>query len=185
MRDDLGEVPEAQWIALRPGSDTAFILALCHVLIAEGLYDRDFVSRCTTGFDRFAAYVEGSADGQAKDCAWAAPLAGCSADEIRTLARRMAGKRTMVNMAWSLQRSLQGEQPFFALVALCALLGQIGTPGGGIGLGYACFNDIGADRTASRDALAPGRNPVEKYIPSRGSPTCADPGPVRLTTARS
>jgi len=178
VRDDLAEVPSAQWLAVRPGSDTAFILALCHVLIEEGLYDRAFVARYTTGFNRFAEYVRGASDGQAKSCDWAAPLAGCTPQEIRALARRMAGKRTMVNMAWSLQRSLQGEQPFFALVALAALLGRIGTDGGGLGLGYACFNDIGADRNGfSGPRLPQGDNPVEKYIPvARLSDMLLNPG---------
>jgi len=90
----------------------------------------------------------------------------------------MAHKRTMVNMAWSLQRSLQGEQPFFALVALAALLGQIGTEGGGLGLGYSCFNDIGSGRSGfSGPRLPQGRNPVEKYIPvARLSDMLLNPG---------
>jgi biotin/methionine sulfoxide reductase len=178
VRDDLAEVPAAQWLAIRPGSDTAFILALCHVLIEEALYDRAFVARYTTGFDRFADYVSGAVDGQAKSCEWAAALAGCNAEQIRTLARRMARQRTMVNMAWSLQRSLQGEQPFFALVVLAALLGQIGTEGGGLGLGYACFNDIGADRNGfSGPRLPQGSNPVAQYIPvARLSDMLLNPG---------
>jgi biotin/methionine sulfoxide reductase len=166
VRDDLAEVPEAEWLSIRPGSDTALILALCHVLIEERLYDHAFVASHTCGFDRFAEYVRGTADGQPKSPEWAAPVAGCSAEQIRTLARRMAAKRTMVNMAWSLQRSLQGEQPFFALVVLTALLGQIGTEGGGLGLGYACFNDIGAGRNGfSGPRLPQGHNPIRTYIP--------------------
>jgi biotin/methionine sulfoxide reductase len=87
QRDDMSEVPSAQWIAVRPGSDTAFILALCHVLIDEGLYDHAFVASHTSGFDRFAQYISGASDGQPKSCEWAATLAGCSPDEIRALAR--------------------------------------------------------------------------------------------------
>jgi biotin/methionine sulfoxide reductase len=178
VKDDLAEVPEAEWLSIRPGSDTALILALCHVLIEESLYDRAFVATHTSGFDRFAEYVRGTRDGQPKSPDWAAPIAGCDAERIRGLARRMAGKRTMVNMAWSLQRSLQGEQPFFALVVLAALLGQIGTEGGGLGLGYACFNDIGAGRNGfSGPRLPQGTNPVEAYIPvARLSDMLLNPG---------
>ena len=178
VKDDLAEVPEAEWLSIRPGSDTAFILALCHVLIEEALYDRAFVATHTSGFDRFAEYVRGTRDGQPKSPDWAAPIAGCDAERIRGLARRMAGKRTMVNMAWSLQRSLQGEQPFFAVVVLAALLGQIGTEGGGLGLGYACFNDIGAGRNGfSGPRLSQGTNPVEAYIPvARLSDMLLNPG---------
>jgi biotin/methionine sulfoxide reductase len=178
VRDDMGTVPSAQWLPLRPGSDTAVMLALCHTLIAEGLYDRAFVATHTVGFDRFSDYVLGRTDGQPKSCEWAAPLADVDAQALRTLARRMAARRTLVNIAWSLQRALQGEQPFFALVALTALLGQIGTPGGGIGLGYSAFNDIGNGRNGfSGPRLPQGRNPVPDFIPvARISDMLLNPG---------
>jgi biotin/methionine sulfoxide reductase len=178
VRDDMDTVSSAQWLAIRPGSDTAVMLSLCHVLIEEGLYNREFVATHTVGFERFADYVMGKADGQPKCCEWAAPLADCDAQALRTLARRMAAKRTLVNIAWSLQRALQGEQPFFALVALTALLGQIGTPGGGIGLGYSAFNDIGSGRNGfSGPRLPQGDNPVPDFIPvARVSDMLLNPG---------
>ncbi|MGD9869080.1 MAG: molybdopterin-dependent oxidoreductase [Hyphomicrobiales bacterium] len=166
VRDDLDMVQKAEWLPIRPGSDTALILALCHVLITEDLHDRDFVARCTVGFDRFADYVLGKTDGQPKTCEWAAGLTDIPAAAIHGLARRMAGRRTMVNMTWSLQRAIQGEQPYFAIVALAALLGQIGTPGGGLGLGYACGNDLGSGRSPfSGPRLPQGTNKVRSFIP--------------------
>ncbi len=166
VRDDMDTVPTAQWLAVRPGSDTAVMLALCHVLIDEDLYARDFVATHTVGFERFADYVMGCSDGQPKNCEWAAHQADCDPQALRELARRMVRRRTMVNTALSLQRALQGEQPYFALVALTALLGQIGTPGGGIGVGYSAFNGIGNGRNEfSGPRLPQGRNPIESFIP--------------------
>jgi biotin/methionine sulfoxide reductase len=43
----------------------------------------------------------------------------------------MAARRTLVSIGWSLQRAHHGEQPFWALVTLAAMLGRIGLPGGG------------------------------------------------------
>jgi anaerobic selenocysteine-containing dehydrogenase len=40
------------WLQIRPGTDTALLLAWTHVIIERGLYDRDFVERWTYGFDR-------------------------------------------------------------------------------------------------------------------------------------
>ncbi len=37
-------------VALLPGTDGALALGLMHVLIAEGLIDRDYVDRYTVGF---------------------------------------------------------------------------------------------------------------------------------------
>src|SRR4030095_10283652 len=126
-------VRTARWLPLRPGSDTALMLALCHVLIAERLFDPDFVSTHTTGFDRFKAYVLGESDGCAKTPEWASALTEIAAQTITDLAREMARSATMINVSFSVQRAVQGEQIYWSAVALAALLGQIGTEGGGIG----------------------------------------------------
>ncbi|MCV5002948.1 molybdopterin-dependent oxidoreductase, partial [Escherichia coli] len=44
VRNDLSAVPDAEWLAIRPGTDTALLLALSYVLIAESLYDQAFVA---------------------------------------------------------------------------------------------------------------------------------------------
>jgi len=38
-----------EWIPIRPGTDGALLLALNHELVAQGLYDREFVARYTNG----------------------------------------------------------------------------------------------------------------------------------------
>ncbi len=43
------------WLQIRPGTDTALLMAWMHVIIERGLYDRDFVERWTYGFDRLKA----------------------------------------------------------------------------------------------------------------------------------
>ncbi len=166
LRGDLGDVPDAEWWPLRPSSDTALMLAIAHVLITEGLFDRDFVQRYTVGFDTWRDYILGVGDGHPKTPAWAESLTEIPAAQIAALARRMARHRTMINVAWSLQRAEHGEQPFWAATGLAALLGQIGTPGGGIGVGYSTMHPIGAAGPAfSGPRLPQGKNPVETYIP--------------------
>jgi anaerobic selenocysteine-containing dehydrogenase len=96
MRDDAAPFLDARWIAPRPNSDTAIILALTHTLIAEGLYDADFVARYCSGFNAFRAYLLGEVDGVPKSADWAAPLSGISAEQTRALAREMAGSRTFM-----------------------------------------------------------------------------------------
>jgi biotin/methionine sulfoxide reductase len=53
VRQDLGEVPGAEWIPIRPNTDTAVMLALAHVLVAENLHDRAFLETHCVGFERF------------------------------------------------------------------------------------------------------------------------------------
>ncbi len=164
QRDDAPE--GCEWLPVRPASDTALMLALAHVIETEGLTNRDFLARCTVGFDRFRPYLLGEADGQPKSPEWAHPLCGVEPAEIRALARRMATTRTLITLSWSLQRGEHGEQPYWMSAVLAAMLGQIGLPGGGVGYGYGAIGGIGKSFQGLRGMTFPqGRNPVETVIP--------------------
>lgn len=166
MRDDAAAFLEAEWLAPRPNTDTAILLALAHTVIQDNLHDTDFLTRYCVGFDRFREYLFGHADGVVKDAEWAANLSELPADAIRRLARRMARSRTFIMANWSLQRSDHGEQPFWAVIALAAILGQIGLPGGGFGFGYGSVEGLGDLRPlAPIPELPIGRNPVDSFIP--------------------
>ncbi|MDH3233734.1 MAG: molybdopterin-dependent oxidoreductase [Alphaproteobacteria bacterium] len=165
-RADAADFLETEWIASRPSTDTAVMLGLAHTLVAEDLHDRAFLERCTVGFGRFAEYLMGSEDGTPKDADWAGAISGIEPETIRALARRMAAARTMVNLSWSVQRVDHGEQSFWAGVALAALIGQIGLPGGGVSFGYGAVNSIGRTPLRMPRPTLPGApNPVESFIP--------------------
>ncbi|MEE4959048.1 molybdopterin guanine dinucleotide-containing S/N-oxide reductase [Pseudomonas alliivorans] len=166
LREDLAGPAQIQWLPVRPGSDTALMMALSYVLITENLHNESFVQRYTVGYERFRAYLLGHTDNQPKSPDWAAALTDIPSEQIVQLARQMAGKRTMINVAYSLQRSVHGEQPFWMTVTLAALLGQIGLPGAGFGLGYGCMNNTGSGRKAfSGPRFSQGSNPVKAFIP--------------------
>lgn len=156
----------AQWLAIIPGTDTAMMLALAWVLETQKLLDQDFLDRYCVGYDRFRQYLLGVSDGVAKTPQWAAQLCGIDADHIRELAERMATTRTLITVAWSLQRGEHGEQPFWMGATLAAMLGQIGLAGGGIGYGYGAIGGIGVPiKRLSGLALPQGHNPVTDFIP--------------------
>ncbi len=164
--DNIDPACEAEWIQCRPNSDTALMLACAWQLVAEDLHDQAFLSKYASGFERFLPYLLGETDGIPKTPEWAAPITGVPADRIATLAREMAEHRTMLNIAWSLQRAHHGEQPFWMLVTLAAMLGQIGLPGGGFGAGYGPANTMGNDLPRIPGPTLPqGENPVSAYIP--------------------
>jgi len=166
LRSDLLDQVKADWLAIRPNTDVALMLGLAHVLLSEGLHDRSFLDRYTVGFDRFAGYLLGEADGIPKSSEWAAEICEIPADIIRDLARRMAQSRTMISSAWSLTRQDHGEQPFWAAIALASMLGQIGLPGAGLGFGYSAMNNTGLNRKPIIYASFPqGHNPVPDFIP--------------------
>jgi biotin/methionine sulfoxide reductase len=158
--EDLDNGGDVEWLAIRPNTDAALMLALCHTLLTENLHDRAFLDRYTVGFDKFAATLKG------KDAAWAEKITGIPAHRIVSLAREMAATRTMLSIGWSLQRSHHGEQPFWALVTLACMLGQIGLPGGGFGVGYGPVNLMGSPHPRySGPTLPQGKNPVPDFIP--------------------
>ena len=66
LRSDLPQDVNATWHPVVPGTDTAVMLALAHVLVSEGLHDTEFLDNYTVGADRLIAYVLGEEDGQPK-----------------------------------------------------------------------------------------------------------------------
>ena len=66
MRSDAAEELGAEWLPLRPNTDTAVMLGLAHTLYADGLHDTEFLDRYCVGFDRFCAYLTGESDGVPK-----------------------------------------------------------------------------------------------------------------------
>lgn len=151
----------AKWIAPRPNTDTALMLAIAHELLTSGRYDRNFVSKYTYGFDRFADYVKGGADGKAKTPEWASPITGLSVKTIRELADALVSPRTMIITGYAVQRADHGEQPYWMLVTLASMLGHIGLPGGGIGFSY--HYDNGGDLMANAPVvpgIEAGPNPL-------------------------
>ncbi|OGA33194.1 MAG: hypothetical protein A3G80_12490 [Betaproteobacteria bacterium RIFCSPLOWO2_12_FULL_62_13b] len=86
-----------KWLAPRPGTDAALALAVAHVWISEGSYDKDYVAGRTVGFEEFRDYVLGAHDAQPKAPAWAAEQCGIPARTITALAREWAAKRTVLS----------------------------------------------------------------------------------------
>ena len=164
LRDDVDG--DCEWLAPVPGTDVAIMLALAHVLATEGLADRAFLDAYCMGYDRFERYLLGIDDGTPKSPQWAAPICGLPANELTSLARRMADGRTLVTVSWSLQRVRHGEQAPWMGITLAAMLGQIGLPGGGFGHGYGSQNELGMPPLHCRlPTLPQGPNPVTSFIP--------------------
>jgi biotin/methionine sulfoxide reductase len=146
LRSDMPDEVAAEWVPIRPGTDTALMLAMAHVLIVEGLVDQAFLARCTTGYDQVRDYVLGVPDGTPKTPDWAAAITGVPAARIVALARDCAALPSMLTACWSLQRAEHGEQPYWMLVALAAMLGGIGQKGTGVGFGYGSIAGMGLPR---------------------------------------
>src|SRR5437016_1749830 len=51
VRETEAAAQSDETLLIRPGTDAALALALMHVIVGEGLYDREFVARHTLGLD--------------------------------------------------------------------------------------------------------------------------------------
>ncbi|WP_321364637.1 molybdopterin-dependent oxidoreductase [uncultured Celeribacter sp.] len=173
-----GEGDPIPWLPIRPGTDTALLLAMCYTLLDEGLAELDFVARYCIGGAQVMAYLRGASDGIAKTPDWASAICDIPAERIADLARKCAKTRCFLTMSWSVQRADHGEQPMWALITFAALLGQIGLPGGGLAIGLWSLSGMGNPRPAlPSPALRPGPNPVKACIPvARISDMLLNPG---------
>ncbi|PWC28109.1 molybdopterin-dependent oxidoreductase [Teichococcus aestuarii] len=169
FRGDTPDFLDAQWVPIRPNTDTALILAMIHTLVDAGLEDRGFLATHCTGWDRLRPYVLGETDGTPKTAAWAAAITEVPAETIRALALEAARLPTMLTATWSIQRAEHGEQPWWALVALAAALGGIGKPGEGVMFGYGSLNGMGTPR---------------RELPSVSLPATRNPGGLSIPVAR-
>jgi len=168
-----------RWIAIRPATDAALAMAMMHVIIREGLYDREYVTRHTV-----APFLVQEKDGRflkedGKYTVWDGPaqgprpcdsaalptlqgnfiaggsacktafqlltektasytperaeeITGVPAEEIRKLAREYAAaKPATIRMYYGVSRTLNSTLSCRAMIALAALTGNIGVPGGG------------------------------------------------------
>jgi anaerobic dimethyl sulfoxide reductase subunit A len=162
---DTAAILADQWIPIRPGTDTAMLIAMAHVIITEGLQDQAFIDRHTVGFDRYRDYVLGREDGAPKAPQWAEAITGVPAATIADLARQYATSKPAALFAgWGPARSALGEQYSRAANVLTAITGNIGVPGG-----YAAgFMRAYSSRASHRPRGAPRvENPVEAGAPPR------------------
>ncbi|BDG06039.1 molybdopterin-containing oxidoreductase family protein [Anaeromyxobacter oryzae] len=114
------------WLPVKPGTDIALLLAWMNVLVAEKLYDAEYVARYAEGFDALAAHV---AD---KTPEWAYAITGVRPELIRASARFIGGARPASLVHPGRHTVWYGDdtQRERAMAILAALLGSWGRRGG-------------------------------------------------------
>ena len=113
-------------IAPLPGTDAALAFGLMHVLIRDGLVDRDYVDRYTVGYDALAARAQ----------EWpperAAAVCGITGDEIVSLAHDYGTMRpAAIRLNYGMQRVHGGANAVRAVACLPALVGAWREAAGG------------------------------------------------------
>jgi trimethylamine-N-oxide reductase (cytochrome c) len=168
----------SEWIKIVPNTDTALFLAMSHEVIKAGKIDKDFLARYTVGADKVIDNILGKDGTEPKTPEWAAKYTGIPAEKIVELAHLLAGKRTEIAGAWSLQRAQHGEMTHWAIINFAALTGKIGLPGQGVGFSWHYGNGGMPQSGKSGPAgMSQGRNLVKAICPaSRISEMLLNPG---------
>lgn len=114
-------------LQIKSGSDIALLNGLANVIIAEDLYNKEFVKERTEDFETFKAaaekytpeYVEG--------------LTGIPADTLREVARGYAGaENATILYTMGITQHICGTHNVFAVANLAMLCGHIGKPNSGV-----------------------------------------------------
>ncbi|MCP4962983.1 MAG: molybdopterin-dependent oxidoreductase [Actinomycetia bacterium] len=124
-RTETAKLARAEWVGVRPGTDGALALAMIHVLIEEGLYDRRFVRDWVHGFEELCDYVRDFPPERVE------AITRVAADDIRRLAREIANAKGCSILTKSgLEFSNSGVHAVRSVWTLQALAGHLDQPGG-------------------------------------------------------
>ncbi|MHA1537183.1 MAG: molybdopterin-dependent oxidoreductase [Alphaproteobacteria bacterium] len=160
------------WLRVRPGADAALAFGILNVMIAEQLYDADFVARWCEGFDALAERAAEYPPERAAEISWvpaekiiaaARMFAGASASAMYTFIGATMGGNSISTLR------LMGFIP--------ALTGRIDMPGNN---GFMAPIKVRMPGYYKADASHAGRN-LDEQLSADRFPLLA--GPEALTTA--
>jgi formate dehydrogenase major subunit len=122
-------VEAAYHLPVQPGTNVAFVNAMAHVIVTEGLTDETFLAqRCedVTDYLAFIARPEHSPEATAE-------VTGIPAADVRAAARRYAaGPNSAIYYGLGVTEHSQGSTMVMGLANLAMLAGMLGRPGVGV-----------------------------------------------------
>jgi anaerobic selenocysteine-containing dehydrogenase len=139
----------ADWyLPINPGTDAALALGMMHVIIGESLYDDDYVSKYTLGFEQLREKVKEYPPERV------AHWTGIAADDIRKLAREYATVRpAVIRLNYGVQRSEGGGMATRAIVMLPCITGSWKEIGGGLQMSLSGAVDLNTQALKRPDLM--------------------------------
>jgi formate dehydrogenase major subunit len=114
-------------LQFKPNKDVALLNAMLHVIVGEGLYDRQYVQAFTENFEALKEHVKDFAPEKMEgEC-------GIPAAQIREAARLYArAEAAIIFWGMGISQSIHGTDNARCLIALALTTGQVGRPGTGL-----------------------------------------------------
>jgi anaerobic selenocysteine-containing dehydrogenase len=113
-------------LIIRPGSDAALACATMHILLRDGLADREFMAQYTDFDDAFAGHLK------SRTPEWAAAITGLSVDEIEAFAQLVGTTpNTFFRLGYGFTRQRNGALSMHAALSIPAMTGAWRHRGGG------------------------------------------------------
>lgn len=112
------------WIRPRPATDMALALAMIHVIISQGFYDRRFVETYTVGFEELKAHADGYSPRRVSEITWIPEQTIIDAAQFYA-----ANKPAAILVGNALEQNILSVQTQRAIYILEGLCGNIGVPG--------------------------------------------------------
>ncbi|MFW5400662.1 formate dehydrogenase subunit alpha [Yersinia sp. 1252 StPb PI] len=170
------------WLPLKNGSNMALVNAFANVLITEELYDKDYASRYTEGFDEYREIVAKYTPEYVES------ITGLSAKSIRE-AMRIYAAAPSATILWGMGVTQwgQGVDVVKGLSGLALLTGNLGRPNVGVGPVRGQNNVQGACDMGALPNMYPGYQSVtdpatlEKFAKAWGVPSLSDKVGYSLT----
>jgi len=110
----------------KSGTDIALVNGLMHIILTNGLEDKDFIASRTEGFEDFKALIETYTPERV------AEITGVPVEQLQQAAELLAvNKPAAVLWAMGITQHITGTHNVMSLANLQMLLGNMGVPGGG------------------------------------------------------
>ncbi|QUX30580.1 molybdopterin-dependent oxidoreductase [Nocardiopsis akebiae] len=116
------------WVSPKPHTDQALVLAILYHVVAQNLYDRNFIDRWVVGFEELRRHLVD----HAYTPEWAADVTGVPAQTIKQIAEEYASASPAAIVCNAgISHQLGAFDTYRCLAFLAAITGNIGLPGGG------------------------------------------------------
>ena len=143
------------FLPLRPGTDLVLLMGMLHVVLRDGLEDRDFIAQHTTGFEAVAASA------RAYDPRTVAEQTGVPPESIERAARMFAtAERAIAMHARGLEHQSKGVENVLALINLAMATGHIGREGSGCTMITGQGNGQGGREHGQKCDQLPGQRSI-------------------------